>query len=65
MYRLQYGGTVEANIYLRNVNKVELFKRVVDKQNLVRVRPIAGGVGALPQRSLLLARGSACAAWGA
>eukprot|EP00887_Chlorella_sp_A99_P006607 scaffold3.g6607.t1 len=42
IYRLYYNGTVQAswkyNVYLRNVNKVALFKRVVDKQDLVRTK---------------------------
>jgi hypothetical protein len=38
VYRLQYGGTVEANVYLRNVDKAALFRRVVDMEHL-QVRP--------------------------
>jgi hypothetical protein len=37
VYRLQYGGALESNVYLRNVNKAALFRRVVDRELLKSV----------------------------
>lgn len=34
VYRLCYNGAMQYNIYLRNVNKEALFRRVVDRQTV-------------------------------
>ncbi|EFN53209.1 hypothetical protein CHLNCDRAFT_137064 [Chlorella variabilis] len=40
VYRMYFNGAVQYNVYLRNVNKVMLFKRVIDRQSVKRARTI-------------------------